>query len=1028
MAILNLKPTHKPIKLYYQNLKKFQQLNAVNEGAVKVAFADLLTACCQQFNWMLVQEKSIQLTKKKLIRVDGLLVRDDTLKHGIWEAKDSEDDLAKEVQKKFKQGYPKDNIIFQSPERVIIWQGGKQVYDGEITKPEALVESLKLFFEYRPPQIENWEKAATEFGERVHNLGEKLVELIQSQRKTNKKFIAAFDGFSNICRLSINPNISDAAVEEMLIQHLLTERIFRQIFDNPDFSRRNIIAVEIEKVINALTSKSFSRNHFLEEVDYFYLALEEAAKTIKEYSEKQHFLNTVYEKFFQGFAVKVADTHGIVYTPQSIVDFMVKSVDEILRKEFKKSLSHKGVHILDPFVGTGNFLMRIMREIKKTSLPDKYKNELHCNEVMLLPYYIASMNIEHEYLEATKKYESFEGICLVDTFSVQEALQLDLFTPENTQRVQRQQDSNIFVVIGNPPYNAWQQNENDNNKNRKYGEVNRRVAQTYSKDSKATNKISLLDPYVKAFRWAADRIKDEGIVAFVTNSSFIDAIAFDGMRQHLAKDFDVIYVLDLKGNVRKDSMREGIPIGEKHTVFGLAAMVGIAVTFLIKRKDKGIKKHQIFYSEVDWKATRQEKFAFLEKAKTFAGIDWQEIKPDKKNTWLTAGLQADFETFIPMGTKETKAAKGKVTDTIFKLFSNGVKTNRDVWAYNFNPDKLAENVQQTTATYNEQVRKWQDRQDRSVKVDDFVTYDDTKISWSSTLKNHLKRGIIVEYDQNHIRQSLYRPFTKSCLYFDAHLNEARYKFPYIFPTPETEKENRAIAVAGIGDRKGFGCMVSQYVLGLDFAFEKTQCFPFYTYDEDGSNRQENITDWSLDTFRQKYQDEAIAKWDIFYYIYALLHHPTYREKYADNLKRELPRIPYAPDFHGFAKAGKRLAEIHINYEQQEEYSLTFIENEEVPLNWRVEKMKLSKDKTQLIYNEFLTLADIPPKVFEYRLGNRSALDWISDRYQVKIDKRSQIENDPNRLDDEQYIVRLIGQVITVSLETVDIVNGLPSLD
>ncbi|MGB3510663.1 MAG: type ISP restriction/modification enzyme [Microcoleaceae cyanobacterium] len=1021
MATLNLKPTHKPVKLYYQTLQNFAKLGAANEGAVKVAFADLLTACCQQFNWTLVQENSIASTKKKRIQVDGLLVRDDTLKHGIWEAKDTEDDLPKEVQKKFAKGYPKDNIIFQSPERVIIWQGGKQVYDGEITKPEALVESLKLFFEYRPPQIENWEKAATEFGERVDNLGKKLVELIQSQRKTNKKFIAAFDGFSGICRQSINPNISDAAVEEMLIQHLLTERIFRQIFDNPDFTRRNIIAVEIEKVINALTSKSFSRNHFLEEVDYFYRALEEAAKTINNYSEKQHFLNTVYEKFFQGFAIKVADTHGIVYTPQSIVDFMVKSVDEILQKEFNKSLSDQGVHILDPFVGTGNFLMRIMREIRKTVLPYKYEHELHCNEVMLLPYYIASMNIEHEYLEATGKYEPFEGICLVDTFSDQEFLQLDLFTPENTERVKRQQSSSIFVVIGNPPYNTAQVNENDNNKNRKYEEVDRRVAETYSKASKATLKNKLSDPYVKAFRWAADRIKDEGIVALVTNKSFIDNIAFDGMRQHLAQDFDAIYVLDLGGNVRTNPKLSGTT----HNVFGI--QVGVSINLLIKKKESKKSTCQIYHATVGEFWRKEEKYAYLEKSQHLGQIDWQKIKPDKKNTWLTEGLQAEFETFIPMGTKETKAAKGEATDTIFKLFSNGVKTNRDVWAYNFNTDELAENIQQTIATYNEQVRKWQDRQDKSVKVDDFVTYDDTKISWSSTLKNYFKRGGKLEENPKAIRISLYRPFTKSFLYFDDYINDRRGQFPYIFPTPDTEKENRAICVTN-HTQIPFLVQITDVIPSLDVGGRPGQCFPFYTYDEDGTNRQENITDWTLDTFRQEYQNQTIAKWDIFYYIYALLHHPTYREKYADNLKREIPRIPYAPDFQGFANAGKRLAEIHINYEQQPEYPLKFIENNEVPLNWRVEKMKLSKDKTQLIYNEFLTLADIPPKVFEYRLGNRSALDWIIDRYQVKVDKRSSIENDPNRLDDEQYIVRLIGQVITVSLETVDIINNLPLLD
>ncbi|HEY9808255.1 MAG TPA: type ISP restriction/modification enzyme [Halomicronema sp.] len=1025
MATLNLKPTHKPVELYYATLKDFAKLGAVNEGAVKVAFADLLTACCQQFKWTLLQENTLKLTEKKRIQVDGLLVREDTLKHGIWEAKDTDDDLAKEVQKKFAKGYPKDNIIFQSPKRVIIWQGGQQVYDGDITKREVLVESLKVFFEYRPPQIENWEKAAAEFGERVRSLGKKLVELIKDQRKTNKKFIDAFDEFSNLCRHSINPNISDAAVEEMLIQHLLTERIFRQIFNNPDFTNRNIIAVEIEKVINALTSKSFSRAHFLQDVDYFYRALEEAAATIKDYSDKQHFLNTVYEKFFQGFAVKVADTHGIVYTPQPIVDFMVKSVDEILQKEFNQSLSDKGVHILDPFVGTGNFLMRVMREIRKTALSYKYEHELHCNEVMLLPYYIASMNIEHEYLTATGQYQPFEGICLVDTFSDQESLQLDFFTPENTERVKRQQSSPIFVVIGNPPYNVGQVNENDNNKNQKYkqkGGVDQRVAETYSKTSKATNKNSLSDPYVKAFRWAADRIKDEGIVALVTNNSFIKNIAFDGMRQHLYQDFDVIYILDLGGNVRTNPKLSGTT----HNVFGI--QVGVSINLLIKKKEGKKSQCQIYYAAVGEFWRKDEKYAYLDKSQHLGGVDWQEIQPDKKNTWLNAGLQADFDTFIPIGTKESKAAKGEATDAIFKLFSNGVQTSRDDWAYNFNADELAGNIQRTIATYNEQVRKWQDRQDNSVNVDDFVIYDDTKIKWSSRLKECLKANIATQFTPEKIRYSLYRPFSLHFLYLDEILTHRRGQFPYIFPTPDTEKENRVICVAGVGDRKGFGCMISQYILGLDFAFEKTQCFPFYTYDEDGTNRQENITDWALEAFRQEYQNPAISKWDIFYYIYALLHHPTYREKYSDNLKRELPRLPYTSDFDSFANAGKRLAEIHLNYEQQPEYRLKFIENNEVPLNWRVEKMKLSKDKTQLIYNDFLTLAGIPPKTFEYRLGNRSALDWIIDRYQVTIDKRSGIENDPNRLDNEQYIVRLIGQVITVSLETVDIVNNLPPLE
>lgn len=1017
MESLNLKPTHKPVKTYYQALQQFARLGVDHELAVRDAFADLLKACCQQFNWTLVLEKTLKLDHKR-IQVDGELVRDDTLRHGFWEAKDSQDDLAAEVKKKFAAGYPHDNILFQAPDRAILWQGGKQICDRDITKPQHLVETLKLFFEYRTPEIEQWEVAATEFGNRVRDLAGKLIDLIATQKKTNRNFIQAFQNFAEICREAINPNIAEAAIEEMLIQHLLTERIFRRIFDNPDFTRRNIIAVEIERVINALTSKSFSRDHFLGDVDYFYRALESTAATIEDYSEKQHFLNTVYEKFFQGFAVKVADTHGIVYTPQPIVNFMVKSVEEILQREFGKSLSDLGVHILDPFVGTGNFIMRVMREIRKTALPHKYEHELHCNEVMLLPYYIASMNIEHEYLQATGSYKPFEGICMVDAFFDQKVQQLSLFTPENTARVKRQRQSPIFVVIGNPPYNKAQVNENDNNKNRKYEEVDSRVRETYSQDSQATNKNALSDPYVKAIRWASDRIGDEGIVAFVSNNSFIDQIAFDGMRQHLQKDFDVIYVVDLGGNVRKNPKLSGTT----HNVFGI--QVGVSINLLI-RKGKSTQPAQIYYRRVDEFWRKEEKYEYLDKSSDCGKIDWQLIAPDRKYTWLTAGLQDEFETFIPMGDKEAKYS-GTQKGVIFKLFSNGVKTNRDAWAYNFNCEELAENIERAIATYNEQMVRWSQRSDRSVRLDDFITGDDSKISWSSTLKKYIIRGITLQYNTNCIRSSLYRPFITSFIYFDDYLNERRYQFPYILPTPDTERENRVICVSAAGNNKMFHCLIVHIIADLHLTGD-SQCFPFYRYDEDESNRQENLTDWALTEYRRHYQDETITKWDIFYYIYGILHHPIYRQRYAANLKRELPRIPYAPDFHAFSQAGKRLAELHLNYEQQPPHPLNWIENKDVPLNWRVEKMRLSKDKTQLIYNEFLSLSGIPPAVFAYRLGNRSALDWIIDQYRVKIDKRSGIVNDPNRLDDEQYIVRLIGQVITVSLETVQIVNSLPSL-
>ena len=1027
MASLNLRPTHKIVRDYYSELDQFDRLGARHEGAVRSAFQSLLQGCARQFDWTLVPEHSMTGVQNRRIVVDGVLMDDFRLTHGYWEAKDADDDLPTEVVRKFERGYPRDNILFQEPHRAILWQNERQTLDADLTDPTELIGTLETFFSHRPPEYTEWEEAVAQFRERVPALGQGLAERIHGERETNQAFISAFADFHEKCRQSINPNLSEAAVEEMLIQHLLTEQIFHTVFYNQDFTRRNVIANEIEKVIDALTSQSFSRHDFLGHLNPFYTAIERTAATIDDFSQKQGFLNTVYEQFFQGFSVKVADTHGIVYTPQPIVDFMVRSVEEILKTEFNRSLSDSGVHIIDPFVGTGNFIVRTMREIRRTSLAEKYTTELHCNEVMLLPYYIASMNIEHEFYEATGRYQPFDGVCLVDTFELAEDThyyESSLFTEENTRRVEEQKKAPMFVIIGNPPYNVGQVNENDNNKNREYKTINARVkAETYGKDSAATNKNALADPYVKAIRWASDRIGEEGIVAFVTNNSFLDAVAFDGMRKHLAQDFNRVYILDLKGNVRKDSMREGIPIGEKHTIFGLAAMVGITATFFVKNYRH--QDHKIYYSEVDWKATRQEKFNLIESAGSINKIQWKELTPDKNHTWLTEGLHTEFETFIPIGSQQAKAAKGTAVDVIFQTYSSGVKTNRDAWAYNFNRSTLAENISGMIDTYNVEVDRWKRRVNRDQDVDDFVVSDEVKIKWSGDLKLKLKSGTTTDFSQEKVRVSLYRPFTELNLYFDRVMNNRVYVFPSIFPTPETEKENRVIWLK-VGQEWPMFALIANKIPDV-LPQGGSQCFPFYTYDEDGRNRRENITDWALAQFRAHYRDDTIGKWDILHYVYGLLHHPTYRERYQANLKRDLPHLPYTPDFWEFAKAGKRLGEMHVGYEEVDAYPLRFVETPDTPLDWRVEKMKLSKDKTQIKYNDFLTLDGIPAKAFEYRLGNRSALEWVIDQYRVKTDKRSGIVNDPNRPDDEEYIVRLVGKVIAVSLETVEIVEGLPEL-
>ena len=1056
MPTLNLKPTHKSIVTYYDALHRYRHHGVSHETAVRAAFQALLEACARQRDWTLICEYTRRLPGSTAIRLDGALLDEHSLPRGTWEAKGIKGTLRAEIDKKFAAGYPQDNILFQTPERAILYQNGVEVLDADITERETLVTVLQTFFAYEREHAAEWDAAIAEFKVRVPELGSEVAALIKQQHQTNARFRTAFADFHRLCQAAIHPNLSTAAVEEMLIQHLLTERTFRTVFNTPDFTRRNVIAREIEKVIDALASKAFSRGVFLQKLDRFYHVIEREAATLADFSQKQHFLNTIYEQFFQGFSVKQADTHGIVYTPQPIVDFMVKSVDELLKTQFNRSLADAGVHIIDAFVGTGNFIVRLMREIPKTQLEPKYRAELWCNEVLLLPYYIACLNIEHEFYEATGEYLPFEGISLVDTFELAEERQLSLLTQENTARVEKQKASPMFVVIGNPPYNVGQVNENDNNKNRRYPAMDKRVQETYAKDSTATNKNALYDTYVKALRWASDRIGEQGIIALVTNNSFLESTSFDGMRQHLAEDFDEIYVLDLGGNARKGSLvantnvfdiRVGVSInffvstaretrsharvaceGPSPTVNGV--VISRSAGACPPRSQHGEENSaRIFYYRTDDAWNKHQKFAFLAEAEHLGNVPWQTLTPDERHTWLTEGLQGEFNTFLPIGSRTAKRSKGEATGVIFHRYGIGLQTARDAWLYNFNRETLIEKVKATSDTYNTEMLRWQNTPEAArSNVDDFVVDDNTQIKWSSGLKQKLLSGQRAEFSLKNIRKSLFRPFTKTNLFFDNVLTHRRSIFPVIFPTPQTEEENRVICVPGSGGRAPFWCCVTNVIPNTALiTLDADQCFPFYIYDEDGTNRRENITDWALQNFRSHYDDETITKWEIFHYTYGILHHPDYRERYAADLKRDLPHIPYAPDFWAFADAGAKLAELHINYEAQPQYPLTFVEDATKQLDFRVKRMKLSKDKTRLLYNEFLTLEGIPPGVFSYRLGQYSALEWIVNQYRVKRDPRSEIVNDPNDAANPRYIVALIGSVITVSLETVRIIEALPEL-
>lgn len=581
----------------------------------------------------------------------------------------------------------------------------------------------------------------------------------------------------------------------------------------------------------------------------------------------------------------------------------------------------------------------------------------------------------------------------------------------------RQQETAIIVIIGNPPYNVGQINENDNNKNREYPAVSQRVRETYSRDSDASNRNALSDIYVKFFRWATDRLGDrDGVICFVSNNSFLHGFAFDGFRKHIAQDFTHIYHLDMGGNMRK---------GGRGSVFGIR--VGVGITILVRKREDVTSPGRICTYVVDDTLSGDAKLTILKKLQNYTHLEWETLQPDERHTWLTKGLHAEFDRFIPMGTKKAKAAKSTAISVLFQNYGCGISTGRDAWAYNYQREVLIMNIRRFITTYNSEVDRWK-RAEKNIHVDDFVRYDDTQMKWSEGLKNRFIRELHATFQEKNVRRSLYRPFCRQYLYFDRALIERVYQFPAILPTPETEAENVLIWLK-VGSDWPMFALATNIIPDL-LPQGGSQCFPFYTYDENDAHRQENITDWALSQFRAICGDH-VTKWDIFYYVYAVLHHPTYRTRYAENLKRDLPHIPLptcAEAFTTLAAHGKELADLHIDYEQAAEYPLELQQNRGVPCSWRIEKMRLSKDKQSIMVNASCTLHGVPPECFDYQLGNRSALEWVIDQYQVKTDSRSKITNDPNRPHDPQYIVRLIRRVVMVSVATIRIVHKIATVD
>ncbi|WBB48505.1 DEAD/DEAH box helicase [Verrucosispora sp. WMMA2044] len=869
---------------------------------------------------------------------------------------------------------------------------------------------------------------------------------------------SAFEEFLGELRVNINPGVGESDAIDMLAQHIVTKPVFDALFKDYGFAEHNPVSKAMQRMLDILDDQGLDAES--KKLDEFYQSVRVRAEGIDNHEGRQRVIVELYDKFFKTALPKTADALGIVYTPVEVVDFIIRSTEHALNKHFGRSLSDEGVQIIDPFVGTGTFPVRLLQSgyIKPEDLVRKYASELHANEIVLLAYYIAAVNIEAAFHDlAGGEYLPFEGIVLTDTFQLAEgSAKLDGMDvlEGNSERVKRQQKQNITVVVGNPPYSVGQDSMNDNNQNLSYEVLDARIAETYAAKSSATLKYKIYDSYVRAIRWASDRIRDEGIVAYVSNGGYIDGTSADGLRKSLVDEFDAIYCYNLRGNQRTAgelSRKEG------GKIFASGSRNTVAILILVKGgKREGMNPGcTLHYRDIGDYLTREEKLRIVG-SQHLDTVDWQQITPNDAGDWIN---QRDdrFATFQPLGEKDKAARVG----AIFELHSLGLGTNRDSWVYNFSAEKLAENIGSMVDFYNSQVAGFAEHckaagltQPTVRDVEQWIDTDPKRISWNHADKGRLIQAVQYRFLPDRVFRSLYRPFTKQYVYFDSLLNNRTYQLPRMFPS--RDEGNYGFYITGTGSDEPFSLLMTDAIPDLHAVGTKSvgPHFARYIYrelgkgddlfsaseGEGGYERIDNITDHALAVYRRSYGDPAITKDDIFYYTYGLLHSPEYRERFAADLKKTLPRIPKVADFRSFAKAGRKLADLHIGYEQVKPHQgvVETIAGDAstTPLDelFRVAKMKFPKtkgvtDRSTILYNQRVVLSNIPEEAYRYQLGARSAIEWIIDRYQVKTDKDSGIVNDPNDWsDDPHYILDLLKRIVTVSLETMKIVDALPTLD
>lgn len=962
-----------------------------------------------------------------------------------------------------------DNILVGRPEYTFDEEGNPWTIEEDLPAYGAtqdLVRQIALQFEQLQQVVfarmvlkvgdrRYWEQWARDVALIAGRQIERIAYLIAHKKDQRE----AFEAFLTGLQKNINPGISETQAVEMLAQHLITQPIFDALFEGYSFARQNPVSTAMQAMLDVLEAGSDLAAQG-ETLKKFYDSVRKRAAGIDNAEARQRIIIELYDKFFQAAFPKMKEQLGIVYTPVEVVDFIIHSVEDVLQKEFGRSISDENVHILDPFTGTGTFMTRLLQSglIDKADLARKYSQELHANEIVLLAYYIAAVNIENAYHDLSKDqdtYLPFEGIVLTDTFQLTETKDdTKLFSEtfqQNSERVRRQMKAPLRVIMGNPPYSVGQKSANDNAQNQKYNILDKRIADTYANKTDATNKNSLYDSYIKAFRWSTDRLDPVhgGIIAFVSNGAWLDGNSADGFRKTLEEEFSTIWVFNLRGNQRTSgelSRKEG------GKIFGSGSRTPIAITLLVKKPQPGNSgsKALIYYRDIGEYLSREDKLNRIKGYRSIGNPDlpWRRLLPNKHGDWI--GKRNDvFETFIPLAQKENE-------NTFWNngIYCRGVETARDSWVYQSNKILLKNQLESSITYYKSELDRFKKAKAETSRViaKEYIKYDNKKISWSRAFIYDLENYRQKSFNLEKLVIAIYRPFFKQYFYFSREQNNVVSRMDSFFPNPSLK--NLVICVSGVGGNKDFSAIITDAIPDVQLQFN-SQAFPLYYYEvaekiptlfskgsvtgESEYLRKDAISDFILEQAKKQYGISAgagnISKEDLFYYVYGFLHSPAYRLAFANDLRKTLPRIPLVEDvrdFWKFSRAGRQLAELHVDYERVPPYPDVVVQGEESAY-YRVEKMRFPQkgQKDTILYNSRITLSQIPAKAYEYIVNGKSAIEWVMERYQPTLDAESGIRNDPNdwaeASGNPRYILDLLLSVIHVSVQTVDIVNSLPNL-